>query len=377
MIGYDIREYNRNLGEIMATVDNPTWTVDDLKPDHEYCFTISGIHENGATTEESWPVIVKTPMSNDMTPQMMKLSTPPKNIRTFRMNGSSSSSSSSSSVLWICWDSPYTGLGLISYKMKRTESDSMTTTKKQKKQEFTYVANPLPSLSNDYSLTLSTWWTYKQRQHASVPSESVSILRDSTSATDSEHMLHVILLTNKELYGGSYVLHSIVSDADVHMPFEKVSNDSNVYWCLYDLSTSPLKTKAFHVRVKCKEKNSRNNKDQFKLISEDRWKVEPFRRVLIIDITERKSFFNYRSIPHDEYEKYLLGILEHLYFQLNAFLSLPVALNVLQEFLIYCAKAKNDRCQAVNEKDLKRKISEFVKEKLYLTMNEPSPSWDE
>ncbi|ETO32080.1 hypothetical protein RFI_05037, partial [Reticulomyxa filosa] len=138
-ITYRIREYNHHQGVVVATVKDTTkWTFDGLKPQYEYFVTISAVNQQEKETKESWPLVFKTCKENtsdeaELTPAS------PIDVRLFRF------SEDEKHPQWVCWGSPYEGVGKIGYEMQ------FSSNYKDEKTKFVEsIANPLVPSSRSY-----------------------------------------------------------------------------------------------------------------------------------------------------------------------------------------------------------------------------------
>ncbi|ETO02681.1 hypothetical protein RFI_34732, partial [Reticulomyxa filosa] len=132
-IEYVIREYNHLKGEVMGQVKNECkWKSVELKENQEYVVTISAMKcDTNETTEESWPVVFKTPVF---------------------MQGSA--------------------IGIVRYEIEFSEHYHKTSEQSHMCQQVWMPLTPSP---NNYTLRVHTICEFNQETHRSLPSPVLSV----------------------------------------------------------------------------------------------------------------------------------------------------------------------------------------------------------
>ncbi|ETO14818.1 hypothetical protein RFI_22549 [Reticulomyxa filosa] len=196
-IDYVIREYNHHKGEVITRVKNESCCqIIGLKENEEYMVTISGVQcSTNEATEESWPVIFKTPPTI-VQGETFELSQP-NQIRLFYYNDNSKSSKC------MCWSSPYQGIGIIGYEIEFSDNYPKAS---EKLLTCHSVWMPLTPTSNGYSLRIQTICEFNKDIHKSLPTQEVKIPAEMIIFNESKRLHYIFLLTNKQPQRGGFLL---------------------------------------------------------------------------------------------------------------------------------------------------------------------------
>ncbi|ETO00005.1 hypothetical protein RFI_37453, partial [Reticulomyxa filosa] len=221
-IEYVIREYNHHKGEVIARVQNePGWRSMDLKEsEQEYMITISGLQRStNEETEESWPVIFKTPpalMQGDVFEPSQ-----PNQVQFFHY------SNNSKPLKYMCWNSPYKGVGLVRYEIEF--SDNYPLNKASGKSQTCHcVWMPLTPTPNDYSLRIQTICELNQDIYKSLPTQDIAVPAEMIVFNESKHVHYIFLLTNRQPQRGGFLLQpDIKGTKEIDLPFEQLHSSGN------------------------------------------------------------------------------------------------------------------------------------------------------
>ncbi|ETN98897.1 hypothetical protein RFI_38590 [Reticulomyxa filosa] len=357
-ITYRIREYNHHQGVVVATVKDTTkWTFDGLKPQYEYFVTISAVNQQEEETKESWPLVFKTckeRTSKEHTFDQAEL-TPasPIDVRLFRFSEDKKHSQ------WVCWGSPYEGVGKIGYEMQFSSNYKDENTKFVES-----IANPLVPSSQSYLFFVHTQSEFEGIEYTSSASDTLEVISENIVRTESPFMYHIVLLTSKELKNGEYYMQPIIDEAP--NLFEKIASGANVYWCVWDSNPFKSQSNKWIMKIKTFENVKRNNY-QMTWISDEQWRIDPNVQVLIVDISEKKLLGRHQ----DAYGDYLLAILEYLSSRINEPIPVVIALEVLNQYFQHCEN------KGVDKKKLIKKFVDTIKTDLSTLINgTEAPPWE-